>query len=118
MIKVKHPDPDCHQEQVALFALAPSHERARRALVFTLSNLKVRYLHRTVSYDPTLKDYYAWLAELSAPLRTHMSSLGWEGCQDQPTFQHFVQQRHDLTLDDYLRQHLSEEDYHTSLSFT
>ena len=69
------------------------------------------YLAAPWSFEPTDNDYWEWLKKLPPTEQAFYQKLGFQTCQAANAFrQHWLETR-GYYLKDYLRRHLSPQDY-------
>lgn len=117
MIKVKHPDPDCHQMQEEFLAQCPADQRRFHELLFTNGNITYRYHQEATTFQPTLIDFEEWLTGLPDNIRQDMQRKGFEGYKNALSFTRYVNEKHDIGLEEYMRQHMDPEDLAEYQSF-
>jgi len=117
MIKVKHPDEECNQMQEAFLANCPADQRRFHELLFTKGNISYRYHQEARAFNPTVKDFEEWLAGLPDNMRHDMQQRGFEVCKSILSFTRYVNEKNDIGLDEYVRQHMDPEDLAEYQSF-
>ena len=110
-----HPDKSIQKKQRDFLLQCPESEREYHARMFRIGNATIIYHQLAASNnDTTLEIYYReWLAGLPPALMQHMQQQGFEACKSMLPFTRFVNERKDYGLDDWLKQHLSEDDYNS-----
>lgn len=111
MIKVKHPIEECNISQEKFLAACPSGDHRYHELMFTVGNISYRYHHEAKDYSPDLEDYQEWLEGLPENVRRGMEQLGFDGCRNVLSFTRYVMEKHDVGMEEYIRQHMVAEDY-------
>lgn len=110
---MKHPDPELQKKQEEFLKSRPDEERELHAKLFRVGNATYRYHQLANSTnDEQLKLYFSeWLTGLPDNIRVDMENKGFEECKTTFPFTRYVNERNDLGLDEWLKKHLSEEDY-------
>lgn len=109
---MKHPNPDIQKYQAQFLADCPAEQREFHARMFRLGNADYFY-HQEASFQqtPTLADYEHWLEGLPENIRQVMQTKGFEECKTALPFTRHVMERRDIGMADWMKKHLSEEDY-------
>lgn len=110
---MKHPNPKCQEAQEEFLKNCPPEKREFHARLFRQGN--AAYIYHQQAYnvdDKTLRLYYKeWLEGLPAHIGADMEKKGFEECKNIWSFTRYVNERQDIGLDDWMKEHLSEEDY-------
>ena len=112
---MKHPDPEIQKNQDNILSQFPESEREYHASFFRICNAACIYHQLPNRHtNQTLKSYYyEWLDGLPATLMQKMKSQGFHGCKDMLPFLRYVNERNDIGMDEFMKAHLSEEDYNS-----
>ena len=111
---MKHPDPKCQEAQDEFLRNCPPEDREFHARVFRYGNAACWYhqLANTPRNEDSLKLYFEeWLEGLPANIAADMKKRGLEYCKSVISFTHYVNERTDIGLEEWMQTHLSEEDY-------
>jgi hypothetical protein len=112
---MKHPDPQLQRKQEDFLRTCPDTEREFHARIFRVGNAAFCYHQQASSAAPndeTLKIYFAeWLAGLPDNIRQTMSGRGFEECKSILSFMRYVNERNDIGMSEWMKAHLSPEDY-------
>lgn len=110
---MKHPDPQCQQRQEAFLEQLPEDKRAFHARMFRIGNASYVYHNQALSINENrLWEYYQeWLEGLPGNIASEMKKRGLEYCKGSYMFTRYVNERNDLGMRDWMKEHLSEEDY-------
>ncbi len=110
---MKHPSEKCQKNQEEFLKKCPEGEREFHAQLFRIGNATYRY-HQLAS-QPDIKSlrlyYEEWLEGLPKNIQVAMRNQGFEACQNHIPFTRYVNERTDIGMDEWLKQHLSQEDY-------
>ena len=117
MIKVKHPDEECNQNQEAFLARCSADQRRFHELLFTHGNLTYRYHNEAKEFNPTETDFKEWLAGLPENISQDMQQKGFEACKGMLSFTRYVNEKNDVGMDEYVRERMGPEDYNEYQSF-
>lgn len=109
----KHPNLSCQIKQDEFLKNCPKGERERLASNFRIGNAIYTYHQQAFSEkDEWLRFYYnEWLEGLPPNIAVHMREYGFDYCKTTLSFLRYVNERKDLGLKDWLKEHLSEEDF-------
>lgn len=110
---MKHPSPKCQRRQEEFLKNCLAEQRESFATNFRIGNAIYVYHEQAFSTsDKRLREYYEeWLQGLPPKMAVDMKELGFEGCFSVWPFTRYVNERKDLGLRDWLREHLSKEDF-------
>jgi hypothetical protein len=111
MIKVKHPEESCNAMQAAFLEQCPADQRRFHELLYTFGNITFRYHHQAREFAPTLQDFEEWLEGLPENVRKHMQEEGFEACKGVLSFTRYVMEKHDIGLEEYIRQQMDPAEY-------
>ena len=103
MIKVKHPKESCNEEQAKLLRTCPKSMRRYHELAFNYGNAAYRYHFCAQQFNPTEEDYLMWLGGLPANIRNDMQQRGFDYCKTTLPFTHFVNEKNDVGMEEYIR---------------
>lgn len=105
------PDGLTARQRAGLLEL-PEEARPAHAQLFRIGNASVHYHQaREMGFNPTVDDWREWLAGLPERMRTFMAAEGFEAGKRALPFRRYYLERRDAGLDEFMRQHLSNEDY-------
>lgn len=110
---MKHPNLSCQKKQEELLQKCPESERENMACNFRIGNAIYIY-HELALAEKTewLRFYYnEWLEGLPPNIATHMRGHGFDYCKTTLPFLRYVNERKDIGLNDWLKEHLSEGDF-------
>lgn len=111
---MKHPNPECQRKQEEILKNLPQKEREMQARSFRFANAAYIY-HQEAGKELSeekLKVYYEeWLHGLPAHIATTMKEKGTDYCRNAMPFTRYVNERNDRGFRDWMKEHLSEEDY-------
>ena len=110
---MKHPNPIYQKSQEDFLKSCPEEEREYHARFFRMGNAMYIY-HQQAAFtcEQRLREYYdEWLQGLPAPIAEDMKKRGGEQCKNILPFTRYVNERNDSGLRDWMREHLSQEDY-------
>jgi hypothetical protein len=99
------------EQQQAFLDKQPEAERAFHALMFRVGNAGYEYYHNPEVVEVTEDDFAQWLDEMPEKMKRTMQAKGFEACQFMLPFRRYVLAKKDIRLEDYLKQHLSPEDW-------
>ena len=109
-IKVKHPIKEKNRNQEEfLNNLKEESEKEHHALLFSYGN--ATYLYHNLSVKATVQDYEEWLQGLNEPIKSDMQNKGFEGCKGILSFMRYVREKHDIGLEEFVKEQMGENDY-------
>lgn len=110
---MKHPNPDVQKKQDEFLANCPDDDKEYHATAFRVGNALYTYHNQVRSVKPEeLKTYYEeWLQGLPENISADMRKKGIEYCTTVLSFTRYIMERKDYGLRDWMKEHLSEEDY-------
>lgn len=110
---MKHPKPEIQKKQEEFLQHCPESERDYHARMFRIGNATYRYHQLAASpNEETLKVYYQeWLNGLPDNISTDMKKKGFEYCKTVFPFTRYVNERSDVGIDEWMKEHLSPEDF-------
>ena len=80
--------------------------------MFRTGNAAIGYHQQAqLIHDPTLEDFDDWLSGLPDNIRLDMQKQGFDVCKTHLPFTRHVMERRDVGIDDWMKEHLSQEDY-------
>jgi len=108
-----HPNQQIQKNQEEFLKQCPENERDFHASLFRIGNASIIYHQRANEQNlPKLEIYYLeWLQGLPSNIRASMENKGFEECKTMLPFTRYVNERDDIGMDEWMRNHLSEEDY-------
>lgn len=111
---MKHPLKKCQISQAEFLKNCPPEEREFHEYMFRIGNASYIY-HTQANKDvseETLRVYYEeWLEGLPDNIRKGMKAKGFEGCKTTAPFTRYVNERSDIGMTDWMKEHLSESDF-------
>lgn len=111
---MKHPNNNIQKKQEAFLKNCPEEERAFHAALFRIGNAAYIYHQLGTGRTENLKLYFEeWLQGLPPKISEDMKRQGFERCQSMLPFTRYVNERNDIGMDQWMKEHLSEEDYKT-----
>ena len=110
---MKHPNPKYQRKQEEFLKSCPVEHKEYFAANFRIGNAIYVYHEQALSTcDTKLKVYYEeWLQGLPPKIAVQMKELGIKECFSMYPFTRYVNERNDLGLRDWLREHLSKDDF-------
>ena len=108
-----HPLPRIQKNQDDFLNKCPDSEKDFHARLFRIGNVAYRYHRRAnLTNEEALKIYFnEWLEGLPESIREAAKSKGFELCKTMLPFTRYVNERADLGMDEWMKQHLPENDY-------
>lgn len=103
-----HPNEEQREKQRIFLNGLSQQDRPYHARLFRIGNTTFRY-HTAI--EPTESDYLNWLEGLREPIKSAMKEKGYQACMSTLSLKRHAMELADHGLDEYLKQHLSEDDY-------
>lgn len=117
MIKVKHPLPSCNESQEAMLEQLPEDQRRFHELLLSYGNATYRYHQEAAEHEPTEQDYREWLEGLPENVARGMAAKGFEECRTVLSFTRYVNEKHDVGMEEYVRSLMGDEEYKEYMMF-
>jgi hypothetical protein len=111
MIKVKHADPKCNQQQEAFMTSCLEQHRRFHELLFTHGNIANRYHSKAYKFEPIEQDWKEYLESCQPGFRKIMVDMGFEQGRRVLPFTRYVMEKKDVSMDEYVRRHMDPQDY-------
>ena len=73
--------------------------------------LTTSYYSQLSENDYTEDNYKLWIESLNEPMKSHFKTKGLEKCKGVLNFQRFLLELEDQSLDEYIRQRLTDEEH-------
>lgn len=109
---MEHPFKEQRDAQVNMLAEAPEKQREFLRLMFSIGNAAYIYHTQTrTEVIPTEEDFKDWLIGLPKGMRIEMEKEGFEKCKTMFPFTRHVMERHDVGMEEWMRQNLTEQEY-------
>jgi len=111
---MKHPLKKCRKSQEEFLQKCPKEEREFHAYMFRVGNAS--YIYHSLSTEEineeTLRMYYdEWLSGLPENIAIDMKAKGFEACKTMVPFTRYINERTDIGMTDWMKEHLSEGDF-------
>lgn len=109
---MKHPNSDIQKRQDQFLDNCSDEDRPFHAQLFRIGNAAYRY-HQKANADEefTKKYFFEWLEGLPSGIKKDMEIKGFEACKSILSFTRYVNERRDIGMDEWMKEHLSQEDY-------
>jgi hypothetical protein len=111
---MEHPLEKCRKSQAEFLKNCPKKERAFHEYMFQVGNATYAYHERATKEinEETLKIYYnEWLYGLPEHIAKDMKEKGFKACKTIVPFTRYVNERTDIGMKDWMKDHLSEADF-------
>ena len=110
---MKHPKPEIQRNQEKLLNECPEKTKDFHARLFRIGN--ATYRHHQLAAKPnedSLKlSYEEWLEGLPGNISKDMREKGFEACKTIFPFTRYVNERSDIGMTEWMKEHLSQEDF-------
>ena len=108
-----HPNHKAQENQDNFLKQCPESEKEQHAALFHIGNAS--FIYHRLSDDISVSElelyYLEWLQGLPPAIRKSMEKHGFEECKSMLSFNRYVNERRDIGMDEWMREHLSKEDY-------
>lgn len=111
MIKVRHPLDHCNRTQEETVQQLPEDRRRFQELFYSYANAVYRYHQEAAAHNPTHQDYEEWLGGLTPGIASVMAEKGFKECQTMLSFTRYVQEKHDVGQEAYVRGLMGDQEY-------
>jgi hypothetical protein len=111
---MKHPLKKCQKSQAEFLSKCPPEERAMHEYIFRVGNATYIYhqlADKEVDEKTQRKYYEEWLEGLPKNISKDMQKKGFKICKTNLSFTRYINERTDVGMDEWMRNHISEEDY-------
>ncbi|SMO90773.1 hypothetical protein SAMN06265379_11411 [Saccharicrinis carchari] len=110
---MKHPIKKIQKNQDDFLKNCPDNMKEFHARMFRIGNASYRYHKQanSLSVKMAKKYFHEWLEGLPDSITADMRAKGFEACKTMLPFTRYVNERCDAGMDDWMKEHLSEEDF-------
>lgn len=110
---MKHPIEKIQKNQDDFLKRCPDNTKEFHARMFRIGNASYRYHQQANTLNDKIaeKYFYEWLEGLPDNIKADMHAKGFEACKTMLPFTRYVNERCDVGMDDWMKEHLSEEDF-------
>lgn len=108
---MKHPLKQMNINQEEFLKKLPAEQREQHKQMFRIGNAAYCYHNGAEELEPTENDFKEWIEGLPEPIKADMKNRGFEGCKGILSFTRYVNEKNDIGMDLWMKEHLSEEDY-------
>lgn len=110
---MEHPIYKYRKAQAEYLSQLPEEERENKAREFRIGNASYIYHMQAVPIqeDRLIMYYKEWLEGLPPNISHHMKMLGFEACKTMIPFTRYVNERNDIGMRDWMKEHLSASDF-------
>lgn len=105
-----HPFEEQRTHQKEFLAKLQDDDREVHALLFRVGNLSFRF-HQDIACEPDEDDYLSWLEGLDDGVRPSLEKMGFDKCRTMLALRLHASERSDRGYYNYLKKHLTSEDY-------
>jgi hypothetical protein len=105
---MKHPIEKYNKQQAETLEKLPPEQRHAHKLLFSIANAAYCYHQES---ELTVEDYENWLEGLKPNMRKIMEEQGFEECKTIFALKRHAQERRDIGMDAWMKEHLTEEEY-------
>ena len=110
---MEHPNSKCRIAQAKYLSRLPEEERENKARNIRIGNTSYIYHQQAVPIQENrlIMYYKEWLEGLPPNISRQMRTLGFEACKTMIPFTRYVNERNDIGMRDWLKEHLSASDF-------
>lgn len=106
-----HPDQECRKQQAEFLKNCHADQRRFHQLLFIHGNITYHYHRQANEFNPSVTDWEEWIEGLDEPMRSHFKKEGFEKGKRVLSFTRYVNEKNDIGLDEFVRQHMDPSDY-------
>lgn len=110
-----HPDEKIQKNQEEFLKKFSGEELEMHSHLFRVGNVSKRYHLRASAFGPTEVDFNEWLEGLPDNIAFDMKKNGFEKCKGILSFTRYVNEKNDIGLDEWMKKHLTKQDYEKRL---
>ncbi len=108
---MKHPIEEMNINQEEFINELPPEEREYHKQLFRIGNAAYCYHNGAKEFEPTEADFEQWLEGLPDLVKVDMKNKGFKGCRGILSFTRYVNEKNDIGMDQWMKEHLSQQDY-------
>ena len=110
---MEHPNSKCRIAQAEYLSRLPEEERENKARDIRIGNASYIYHQQAVPIQENrlIMYYKEWLEGLPPNISRQMRTHGFEACKTIIPFTRYVNERNDIGMRDWLKEHLSASDF-------
>ena len=108
---MKHPIEEFNRKQETFLEQLPEEARPYQRKLFSVGNAAYCYHQQAPNKEPNEDDFKDWLQGLPASIRKMEKARGFEACKTSWPFLRHVMERRDIGLNDWMKEHLTHEEY-------
>lgn len=108
---MKHPIEEANINQKKFLEDLPEGDRKFHEQLFRIGNASYCYHTGAEGLEPTQEDFDEWTAGLPVEFRGGFRRRGFDNCRGVLSFTRYVNEKNDIGMDQWMEQHLSEDDY-------
>ncbi len=108
---MKHPNPQINEYQRQFLEKCNPEIKDFHERLFRVGNATFVYHQKAYSKEIPKQYFNEWLEGLPEPIRTDMEKRGFEGCKTVLSFTRYVNERRDVGMNKWMKEHLSVEDF-------
>ena len=109
---MKHPIEQMNINQKKFLEDLPEGERKFHERLFRIGNASYCYHTGAESLEPTQEDFNEWIKGLPVEFRGGFIKRGFDDCRGVLSFTRYVNEKNDIGMDQWMKEHLSNDDYH------
>jgi hypothetical protein len=110
---MKHPDPKIQRNQDSFIENCPDEDKEFHKRLFRTGNAAYIYHQQAASTSNKVSEEYfhEWLDGLPDNIKNDMQMKGFEACKTMFPFTRYVNERNDIGMDEWMKNHLSDDDF-------
>lgn len=113
---MKHPIEEMNKNQEEFLRKLPEDQKAFAAQIFRIGNATYHYHNNAKELEPTEQDFEEWLEGLPSQVREDFKNRGLEDCKGVLSFTRYVNEKNDIGMEAWMKDHLSKEDWEVFIS--
>jgi hypothetical protein len=110
---MKHPDPKIQRNQDDFLNHCPDEQKEFHSRLFRIGNAAYIYHQQANSLEDKISEEYfhEWVEGLPDNMKNEMQRKGFEACKIMIPFTRYVNERCDIGMDEWMKNHLSDDDF-------
>jgi len=110
---MKHPNPEIQKNQEKFLEECPEDQKIFHERLFRIGNTTIAYHQHALNVSNKTQEIYfkEWLEGLPSHISADMREKGLQKCKTMLPFTRYVNERNDIGMEEFMKEHLSEEDF-------
>ncbi len=113
---MKHPIEQMNINQEEFLKNLSPEERNFHAQIFRIGNAAYCYHNDAQDLQPTEQDFNEWIEGLPEQVKENFKNRGFDDCKGVLSFTRYVNEKNDIGMEAWMKEHLAEEDFKVFIS--